>query len=54
MHEYVTDFYDGYMHTEDGEPISDLDQINKAVLELRQAMNIEIDLIRELSKEHKE
>ena len=54
MHEYVTAFYDEYIHTEDGEPISDIDRINKAILELRQAMNIEIDLIRELSKEHKE
>jgi len=54
MHGYVTAFYDEHIHTEDGEPISDIDAINKAILELRQAMNIEIDLIRELSKEHKE
>lgn len=52
MHQYVTAFYDEYMHTEDGEPISDIDQINIAILELRQAMNIELDLIRELSKEY--
>ena len=54
MHQYVTAFYDEYMHTEDGEPISDIDQINRAILELRQAMNIELDLIRELSKEYNE
>ena len=54
MHQYVTAFYDEYMHTEDGEPISDIEQINRAILELRQAMNIELDLIRELSKEYNE
>jgi len=54
MHQYVTAFYDEYMHTEEGEPISDIDGINKAILELRKAMNIELDLIRELSKEHNE
>jgi len=54
MRQYVTAFYDEYMHTEEGEPISDLDRINQAILELRQAMNIELDLIREASKEFKQ
>jgi cell division FtsZ-interacting protein ZapD len=54
MHEYVTAFYDEYMHTDEGQPVSDLETINKAIAELRQSMNIELDLIRELSKEHNE
>jgi hypothetical protein len=54
MHGYVTAFYDEFMHTEDGEPITDKDKINRAILELRQAMNIELDLIREAAKEYKE
>ena len=54
MRWYVTAFYDEFMHTEDGEPIADKDKINRAILELRQAMNIELDLIREAAKEYKE
>ena len=54
MREYVTAFYDEFMHDEDGEPISDKDKINRAILELRQAMNIELDLIRESAKEYNE
>ena len=53
MHYYVTAFYDEGMHTEEGEPIGDLDEINQAILELRQATNIELDLVREASKEFK-
>jgi len=51
MHQYVTAFYDECMHDDKGEPINDLEYINKGIAELRQSMNIEIDLIRELSKE---
>jgi cell division FtsZ-interacting protein ZapD len=51
MREHVTAFYDEFMHTEEGEPIRDKDKINRAILELRQAMNIELDLIREAAKE---
>ena len=51
MHEYVAAYYDEFMHDEDGEPITDTDKINRAILELRQAMNIELDLIREAAKE---
>ena len=51
MREHVTAFYDEFMHDEDGEPITDTDKINRAILELRQAMNIELDLIREAAKE---
>lgn len=51
MHQYVTAFYDECMHDAKGEPINDLEYINKGIAELRQSMNIEIDLIRELSKE---
>ena len=54
MRQYVTAFYDEYMHTDKGDPISNLDRINQAILELRQAMNIELDLIREASKEFKQ
>ena len=54
MHRYVAAYYDESMHNESGEPISNIDDINKGVSELRQAMNIEIDLIREVSKEYNE
>ena len=54
MHSYVSAFYDEFMHTEEGNPINDLDEINRAILELRQSMNIELDLIREAVKEHNE
>jgi hypothetical protein len=54
MCHYVTAFYDEFMHTEEGNPINDLDEINRAILELRQSMNIELDLIREAVKEHNE
>jgi len=51
MREHITAYYDEFMHDEDGEPITDTDKINRAILELRQAMNIELDLIREAAKE---
>ena len=51
MREHVTAFYDEFMHDEEGEPITDKDKINRAILDLRQAMNIELDLIREAAKE---
>lgn len=51
MRWYITAFYDEFMHDEDGEPIIDKDKINRAILNLRQAMNIELDLIREAAKE---
>jgi len=54
MRFYVTAFYDEFMHTDEGEPISDAEGITKAILELRQSMNIEIDLIREIAKEYNE
>lgn len=54
MHQYVTAFYDEYMHNDSGLPISDIESINKAIVDLRQSTNIELDLIRELSKEHNE
>ena len=54
MRHYVTAFYDEFMHTEEGNPVNDLDEINRAILELRQSMNIELDLIREAVKEHNE
>tara|TARA_R110002049_G_scaffold71056_2_gene183246 strand:- start:1309 stop:1524 length:216 start_codon:yes stop_codon:yes gene_type:complete len=54
MRYYVTAFYDESIHTEEGEPVDDLDEINHAILELRQATNIELDLIREASKEFKQ
>tara|TARA_R110002020_G_scaffold419094_1_gene628335 strand:+ start:210 stop:380 length:171 start_codon:yes stop_codon:yes gene_type:complete len=54
MHSYVSAFYDEFMHTEDGEPISNPEQIAKAIFTLRQSMNIEIDLVRELAKEYNE
>ena len=51
MRQHITAYYDEFMHDEDGEPIQDTDKINRAILELRQAMNIELDLIREAAKE---
>ena len=51
MRQHITAYYDEFMHDEDGEPITDTDKINRAILELRQAMNIELDLIREAAKE---
>jgi len=54
MHTYVTAFYDEFMHTEDGKPISDPEEIAKAIFSLRQSMNLEIDLVRELAKEYNE
>jgi len=51
MREHVTAYYDDFMHDEQGEPITDKDKIDRAILELRQAMNIELDLIREAAKE---
>jgi hypothetical protein len=51
IREHVTAFYDEFMHDNDGDPITDTDKINKAILELRQAMNIELDLVREAAKE---
>jgi hypothetical protein len=54
MHTYVTAFYDEFMHTEDGEPISNPEEIAKAIFTLRQSMNLEIDLVRELAKEYNE
>jgi len=54
MRFYVTAFCDEFMHSEEGEPISDPVGIAKAIVELRQAMNIEIDLIREVAKEYNE
>ena len=40
MREHITAYYDEFMHDEDGEPITDTDKINRAILDLRQAMNI--------------
>tara|TARA_R110002012_G_C11519574_1_gene599304 strand:+ start:226 stop:396 length:171 start_codon:yes stop_codon:yes gene_type:complete len=54
MHFYVTSFYDEFLHNDEGEPINDTEGITKSILELRQAMNIEIDLIREVAKEYNE
>jgi hypothetical protein len=54
MHSYVSAFYDEFMHTEEGEPISNPEEIAKAIFTLRQSMNIEIDLVRELAKEYNE
>jgi|TARA_R110000824_G_scaffold317556_2_gene504752 hypothetical protein len=54
MHEYVAAYYDEFMHTEEGGPINNLDEINKAIFVLRQSMNIELDLIREVAKEYNE
>ena len=54
MHTYVTAFYDEFMHTENGEPISNSEEIAKAIFTLRQSMNLEIDLVRELAKEYNE
>ena len=54
MHSYVAAFYDEFMHTEEGEPISNPEDIAKAILTLRQSMNIEIDLVREVAKEYNE
>ena len=51
MRKQVTAYYDDFMHDEKGEPITDTEKINRAILELRQAMNIELDLIREAAKE---
>ena len=51
MREHITAFYDEFMHDEEGSPITDTDKINRAILDLRQAMNIELDLIREAAKE---
>tara|TARA_R100000773_G_scaffold43580_1_gene42361 strand:- start:37 stop:204 length:168 start_codon:yes stop_codon:yes gene_type:complete len=51
MREHVTAFYDEFMHDEEGSPITDTDKINRAILDLRQAMNIELDLVREAAKE---
>ena len=51
MREHITAYYDEFMHDEDGEAITDTVKINRAVLELRQAMNIELELIREAAKE---
>ena len=42
------------MHTEEGEPVESLEEINKAILELRQSTNIELDLVREAVKEYNE
>ena len=52
MRYYVTAFYDESMHTEEGEPVESLEEINKAILELRQSTNIELDLVREAVKEY--
>ena len=54
MRHYITAFYDEYVHTDEGNPVDDLDKINKAILVLRQSMNIELDLIREAVKEYNE
>ena len=54
MRFYVTSFYDEFLHNDEGEPINDTEGITKSILELRQAMNIEIDLIREVAKEYNE
>ena len=54
MHSYVSAFYDEFIHTEDGEPISNPEEIAKAIFTLRQSMNIEIDVVRELAKEYNE
>ena len=54
MRHYVTAFYDESMHTDEGEPVESLDEVNQAILELRQCTNIELDLIREAVKEYNE
>lgn len=54
MRFYVTSFCDEFLHNDEGEPINDTEGITKSILELRQAMNIEIDLIREVAKEYNE
>lgn len=42
------------LHTEDGDPISDPEVVGDIVITLRQYLNLEMDLIRELSKEFNE
>tara|TARA_R110002050_G_scaffold19216_2_gene55406 strand:+ start:1060 stop:1224 length:165 start_codon:yes stop_codon:yes gene_type:complete len=54
MRHYVTAFYDESMHTDEGEPVESLEEVNKAILDLRQSTNIELDLIREAVKEYNE
>ena len=54
MHGYVTAFYDEFMHTDEGQPINNPEDIAKAIFTLRQSMNLEIDFIREIAKEYNE
>jgi hypothetical protein len=40
------------LHDEDGDPISDPEVVGDIVVTLRQYINLEMDLIRELAKEY--
>jgi len=40
------------LHDEDGDPISDAEVVGDIVVTLRQYINLELDLIRELAKEY--
>jgi Mg2+ and Co2+ transporter CorA len=40
------------LHDEDGDPISDAEVVGEIVVTLRQYINLELDLIRELAKEY--
>jgi len=40
------------LHDEDGDPISDAEVVGDIVVTLRQYINLELDLIRELAREY--
>ena len=53
IHETATALYEN-CHTEDGEPISDTDQINKAIERAKASISIEYDLIQTVVQEYNE
>lgn len=53
IHTLVTELYES-IHDKDGDPILDLDSASTFISEFRQALNIEIDLIKESIRQFNE
>lgn len=53
IHVLATELYES-MHDDNGDPIADIETASKFISEFRQALNIEIDLIKESIRQFNE
>lgn len=53
INRYCTDLYES-IHDDDGDPITDVDEIQSSIAVFRKSVNIELDLIRSSLEEYSE